>query len=745
MNTTRLAIAFLSLGSGIALPMLAHAHGTEARYVEVVDWQKEHVARVFAANTAHFLGMQDRNRPATPGAAPVSYRTAIPIKAKEVEGRSCLLSQLLAFDIDNRFAYDVDESMSLTLTFAAEYSSPFYIAWDKSGGTGAGISVEVTPQAAPGFQTVTIPIDRARLAGQGTQGADIAIGTRNGIMLCDFQITRSNSTQAPAAYGTVKLSFKDAKTGGSVPARVGLYDATGRAPLASDQSLMMQRFADDLRMLAVNERTSWPSANRQAFYVDGSYEAKVPVGAYELVATRGPEFKAWRGKLEVKKDKTTKTTVALERYADLPAKGWYSGDGHIHVTRDEAADPVIWGFVAAEDVHVGNLLEMGNIASLHFKQPKDWGKAGRFERDGHFLVSGQEDPRTGHFGHTIHQNLQQPIRPPTDEYFLYDKVFKESQRQGGVSGFAHMGWGQREGQEPQMNRGLTLLAPTGLVNFIEVLQAGRFLSDGWYRLLNLGYRINPAAGSDWPYSDFPGVVRNYVSLRGVKLNGSLNLDAWFESYRAGHTYVTNGPFLEFSVNGKGMGEELRVKKGTPLDFAIETRLNPDVDKLDRLELVALGDVIETQRSQGSDRISLSKRLVADHSMWVAARSFGSRQDQDNMTIAHSAPIYIVVDEEPTWSRTQLPAIVGDLRYQLGRMLGEEIPPIVNAGPEVWETRTLLAEQWLLQRPLLKPRIEMADAAYRELVTQFEKFNGVGSGKAPPRPATREMADEEHDH
>ena len=111
--------------------------------------------------------------------------------------------------------------------------------------------------------------------------------------------------------------------------------------------------------------------------------------------------------------------VSLQRYADLPAKGWYSGDAHIHVTRDEVADPQIWGFVAAEDVYVGNLLEMGNIAKLHFQQPQAWGKASRFERDGHFIVSGQEDPRTGHFGHTIHHNMQSPIRAPSDSYFLY--------------------------------------------------------------------------------------------------------------------------------------------------------------------------------------------------------------------------------------------------------------------------------------------------------------------------------------
>lgn len=700
----------------VAGPATVQAHGTEGRYMEVLDWKKEHIARTFGSNRAHLEGM---------------ISTQNPVQTKMIDGQSCVVGDLVLFDVDNSYAFDIDEPVTLTLTYAGEYTSPFLVAYDMNGGTGQGLLPEITPQPGEKFGTVTMTLDRARLAGQGTQGGDIAIGTRDGVAVCDIKVSRSNTTKVPTAYGTVKLSFKDAKTGGVVPARVGLYDATGRAPLASDKSLMLQRFADDLRMLSVNERTFWPSQNRQAFYVDGSYEGKVPVGTYELVATRGIEFKAWRGKIEVKKDQTTTTTVALERYANLPAKGWYSGDAHIHVTRDEAADPVIWGFVAAEDVYVGNLLEMGNIATLHFKQPAAWGKASRFERDGHFLVSGQEDPRTGHFGHTIHHNLQKPIRAPSDEYFLYHKVFEESKRQGGISGFAHMGWNEYRNSQTgqvapggivpggQMNRGLVLLAHTGLVNFIEVLQRGRFISEGWYRLLNLGYRINPAAGSDWPYSDFPGIVRNFT-----KLDGPLNLDAWFASYQAGHTYVTNGPFLEFTVNGKGMGEEIRVKRGTPLNISAETTLNPDVDKLDRLELIVLGDVNQMQKGSG-EKASIKKTLTAERSMWIAVRSFGSKQDPNNMTVAHSTPIYVVVEDEPTWNREQLPKIVSDLRGQLSRMLTEQIEPVT--GPEPWETRLMLTEQWVLQRPLLKPRVEVADAAYAKLLTDLGKYTGASTG------------------
>jgi hypothetical protein len=290
-----------------------------------------------------------------------------------------------------------------------------------------------------------------------------------------------------------------------------------------------------------------------------------------------------------------------------------------------------------------------------------------------------------------------------------------------------MGWGQAgsdpAGKNPfQMNRALALLAPFGKVDFLEVLQRGRMLWEGWYRLLNLGYHISPAAGSDWPYSDFPGIVRHYV-----KLDGPLNLDKWFESYRNGHVYVTDGPFLEFTINGHQMGDELRVKKGARLDIASTAQLNPDVDALDRVELVVLGDVARTESANGSDHVTMKTQLTADHSMWIAVRAYGRRQDPSNVTIAHSAPIYVVVDDEPTWKPEAVPAIVGELRAQLQKLLVEPIESTGNN--EYWETRTMMADEWLLQRPLLKPRVAAADQQYQQLLDQLAKFHPAHGSSA----------------
>jgi hypothetical protein len=147
-----------------------------------------------------------------------------------------------------------------------------------------------------------------------------------------------------------------------------------------------------------------------------------------------------------------------------------------------------------------------------------------------------------------------------------------------------------------------------------------------------------------------------------------------------------------------------------------------VDTLDRMELVVLGDVAQTESAKGKDQISLKTEMTADHSMWIAVRGYGGRQDPMNMTIAHTAPIYVVVDNEPTWKPDAVLKIVTELRAQLQKMLVEPIEATGNN--EYWETRTMMADEWLLQRPLLKPRVAAADLRYQQLLDQLAKFESA---------------------
>ena len=231
--------------------------------------------------------------------------------------------------------------------------------------------------------------------------------------------------------------------------------------------------------------------------------------------------------------------------------------------------------------------------------------------------------------------------------------------------------------------------------------------------LNLGYKLLPAAGSDFPYMDLPGVVRSYV-----KIDGPFSVDAWFDAFRRGRLYVTNGPFLEVTVNGRPLGDELHLKRGAPIEVNAEAQLNPDIDRLSRLELVVHGEVVATEPAHGSDRARLRTELTADRSKWLAVRAMGERQEPGNITVAHSAPVYIIVDDEPFYDPGAVPELVALQRARLRELLTETVDPDRDLEP--WETRSLLSELWPGQRRLLEPRVNEADARYRALLERVQQ-------------------------
>jgi hypothetical protein len=700
---TRRAILATAVAAGLfacALTPGVGAHGRDARYVEAVAWPATGtVARVFAAS---------RSELGTPGARRR-------VEMQQVDGRTCAVAGLLAVDVNDRFAFDIDEAVDVTVTYAAALTdAPFTLGWDQNAGNGYSITPDVMPEAGAGLKTVTLTLDRARFAGQGVLGADFAVAARNNgaIALCGIDVKRSGLTPAPAASGKLRLSVTDGNGGPNVAARVGLYDGTGRTPLPTDKAVPVHRFADEARLHYLNVKTFWPSASRLAFYVTGTYEADVPAGTYDLIVTRGPEYRVFRQKVEVRAGQTNSVAAALQRYANLPAEGWYSADSHVHLMRDEAADTQILTQMMAEDVHLANLLEMGNIKGTYYKQPA-WGRAGRFERGAYALVAGQEDPRTVMRGHTIHWDVAAHAHSPESAFFHYDRTFTTTRGGGALTGYAHLG------ELFNGRRGLALDVPFGLVDFLEVLQGGRLSTDPWYNLLNLGYRILPVGGADYPYfgPTLPGVERMFV-----KVAGAFSIDAWYAGFRRGHTYVSNGPLLDFTINGRQMGEVIRVRRGETLDIAAAARLNPDVDALNRLELIVLGDVAREVAAGGRDRVELKTTMTAERSMWIAVRAYGNQAQPQFTTVAHSAPIQVIVDGAPAWKAGAVADLVKIQRAQLNELLTVAIQP--NGDLESWETADTLVNEWPKQREELRPRIAEADRRYQELL---DRLNPASAG------------------
>lgn len=681
-------IALFALLSGACGSHL-HAHEFSGpQGTVVVDWSVPNVSRIVSAGYGDTFGIE------------AAVKSGFP-EPLTIDGRACVDGSFFLFDVDDEFAFDIDETVTVEILFDRSRSTGFWISYDRNALAEPLQEIRFAPSTER-WHRHTIELERARFANRGESGSDFAIaalsamwpgipGADHRVVICDVQITRSNSTVVPADFGELALHIRGDRSQ-LTPARIGLYDASGRMPLPSADALTIRNYDDLTKQVFLRSThgtvSPWPHTNRHFFYVDGTYEARLPAGEYRLVVSKGPEFALHTTTLDIRNGETTTMDVALARWTDMPARGWYSGDDHVHMVRQSADNEAISAVMQAEDVHVTNLLQMGNPYDTHFGQYA-FGEAGRYLAGRHALVAGVEDPRTAVRGHTISLNIREPVRP-ADRYLQYERTFAAYRQQGGMSGYAHVA-----GELFNVARGLAVDVPLGSVDFIEILQDGILATGLWYDFLNLGFKLTPTAGSDFPYLGAPGAERNYVFL-----GDAFSTDAWYAALRNNRTFVTNGPMLEFTVNGQPMGADLQVASGDEILVRASAALNPDIEALDRLELVVHGELVASTRDPArGNALTLEHRMIVRDGIWLAVRAYGVDQ-----AAAHSAPIFV-----STGHGFGNSAKVADIARTMLERLDEFALLSVDAGSELepWSVAGPLSSMFEQQRADI---LERADAA-----------------------------------
>ena len=685
----------------LILPRFAGAHERHPMALQELNWQAENIKRVFALAEDFQAGA-------------LIKIWNMPGQVEDVEGRSCLVGPYFIFDVDDDFAFNIDETVTVDLLFDAGQTEGFIISYDHASDSPQASTLMLDGEGGQRWQWVSVKLERAGLANRRHGHTDLGIAApgavlfydtqaSHGLVLCDIKIVREGRQEAePVPTGTLSLHIRDGAGGAAVPARVGLYDAQGRMPAPGEQALVVPRFTDRVRQVPVRRGFEfWPAGKGYAFYVNGGYEARVPAGRYHLVVGRGPEFRIHTQDVEVDANGRTRVEMALQRWIDMPAQGWYSGDAHIHIERDRDANPLIHALLSAEDIHVANLLQMGNLARSYFPQYA-FGAEGHYLRNHHALVSGQESPRTGHRGHTISLNISR-YHDPVD-FFLYHDTAMAVRADGGLFGYAHAMI-----DAFHVSRGLALDMPMGLVDFIEVLQFSMLGTEFLYDFWNLGFRLAPIAGSDFPYINLPGTERSYVHI-----DGPFSPQAWFEGLKQGRTFVTNGPMLSLDVAGATIGDTVGAAGGDTLIITARARVNPDMDNLDRVELVIHGDVAATAISEeGSESLVLNHSLTADQSCWIALRAYGK-----NGGLAHSAPVYVSVDGvQEFWNTAAVPALVEKYRNRIATLLAAV--PEAHDDLERWETAHLMGPAWNAQLPALRQHAGKVLKRYDELLERLD--------------------------
>lgn len=418
--------------------------------------------------------------------------------------------------------------------------------------------------------------------------------------------------------GTLQLRVVDS-SGATVPARIELLDTTGDAHVADDAleintECYVVPFPSWAAPLQRARSIDDPYVATRQFYIDGESLTQLRAGRYRISVSRGVEYKVEMREVDIEAGNVTQATLSPEHWIDMPALGWYSADDHLHITRATAADDErIGAWMRAEGLHFANLLQMGTAEHFDITPQYAFGDSGVYRAGETQLISGQEHPRTHVLGHTIILGADEAI-DRRDSYLLYEGFWEEARRLGGAAGYAHWGTGQARD-------GLAIDLPSGLLSFIEVLQFDLPLYDVWYEMLNLGARLAPSAGTDYPcLPSIPGRERFYT-----RIDGPPDRRSWIDGVRRGRTFVTNGPMLELEVGGAGIGDDLRLETARSVRIRGRVRFDPARDNVHGIELIRNGEIAaESTAPSAPGEIAIDTSIEVAEPGWFALRAIGEK-------------------------------------------------------------------------------------------------------------------------
>lgn len=249
--------------------------------------------------------------------------------------------------------------------------------------------------------------------------------------------------------------------------------------------------------------------------------------------------------------------------------------------------------------------------------------------------------------------------PQHDDYPANGVMAAEAVRQGGLVTYGHPLFTD----QPNPFSG-DLAAPSGaarelpvdaMLGYVQAVDLMSYNSDEplsaelWYRLLNCGLRLAACAGTDALLdrsTDPLGGSRVYV-----KVDGPLNMQSWLDGLRRGRSFVTNGPMLQLSVNGHGLGDTVSLDRSGSVAVECTVESHVPVQKAD---VIVNGRVVHSRRL-GAEPVAADVtvrrfkiEVPVERSGWIALRVTGPDHPElfDGPAWAHTSPVFIEVAGRP---------------------------------------------------------------------------------------------------
>ncbi|HEY2682981.1 MAG TPA: CehA/McbA family metallohydrolase [Steroidobacteraceae bacterium] len=399
------------------------------------------------------------------------------------------------------------------------------------------------------------------------------------------------------------------------------------------------------------------------FHLKGDAWVDVPPGMVKIDVMHGFERKFEQRELEASAATPAELQVNLDEGTfSVPAAGrWGSADVHVHmnyggVYRNTPAHLLLQA--QGENLNFVNSL----IVNKEQRFPDiTYNGVGRdpVSTDDTLIVHAQEY-HTSYWGHLGLLNIKDGIVLPG--YVGYPNTAAASlmpmnadvadiaHARGAVVGYVHP---FDEYPEPiakpkeELTSELPVDVILGKVDYMEILGFSdhRSTAHVWYQLLNLGFKIPAAGGTD--------AMANYASLRGpvgmnrvfVKIpDGPIAADSFLSSLKAGRSFATNGPLLGFELQGLSLGDELKIPARKNVAFKVALRSLVAVDHLD---LVCNGKLMKSFIAKGTsaDHGDFTGSVPLTDSGWCVVRASSDQFRYpvlDNYVYATTSPIYVSI-------------------------------------------------------------------------------------------------------
>ncbi len=546
------------------------------------------------------------------------------------------------------------------------------------------------------------------------------------------QGTTQQAKQSVRFVGTVI----DADTKQPIAARVYLQDNLGNWLFVRSASA---------------QGTAWPyaeawvpmpnSVDRHTTVSAHPFTIELAPGEYQLVIERGKEYLPLNEKLAVpselrRQDQATTPSIhrtfELKRWSNMAARGWYSGETHVHRRLSELPN-----VMSAEELNVAFPVTFWTTASD--KAPDLEPSSLRSQGPSPF------GPREDHGYDPIWTNSQQVILPRNTEYEIFSigsrrhtlgaifvlnhrtpftqkvppvsSIVEQARREGALLDLDKHNWPWSLMLVPIAKVDLFELSNNSVwrTNFgfkqpgcdlppwaaIEQESPGVLTEWGWlqfgfetyYALLNCGFRMSPTAGTASGVHPVPlGFSRVYVHS-----GAEFNLERWLEGLRLGRSFVTTGPMLTARVSQELPGKVFQLGRSHSGEFPWEAEV-VSADPISRVEIIVNGKVvysttpkpIKTEQGAWKWSSSGSLHLATDRnpassdakrmdlrSSWVVFRAWSDQPD-GRKRFAHTGVWYFDVDQQPMRPpRHQIDYLLQQLETSLAKQRGVLSPEAIT--------------------------------------------------------------------